>query len=199
MEIILGSLRGPEWSLKMMEKMRKEKTGVSFRNPIDLSTVRGQYLLWPIAMISLTATSVIQRQMFLLHGNPEKGQRPDPKMTPARAYDQARKEFYEMRLQQDIERRVAREEAMATGAYFGKSTLQIGMELEDKIFEEWKAWASAEVIQQEQRRAAMYTGVDNETAALSEGEQEMEAALGEVDSTVPAQGQEARGSAAFVP
>lgn len=183
----------------MTEKMRKEKTGVSFRNPIDLSTVRGQYLLWPITMISLTATSVIQRQMFLLHGNPEKGQRPDPKMTPARAYDQARKEFYEMRLQQDIERRVAKEEAMATGAYFGKSTLQIGMELEDKIFEEWKAWASAKVIQQEQRRAAMYTGVDNETAALPEGEQEMEAALGEVDSTVPAQGQEARGGAAFVP
>lgn len=120
-------------------------------------------------------------------------------MTPARAYDQARKEFYEVRLQQDIERRVAKEEAMATGAYFGKSTLQIGMELEDKIFEEWKAWASAEVIQQEQRRAAMYTGVDNEAAALPGGDQEVEAALGEVDATIPAQGQEARGGAAFVP
>ncbi|KAI4221175.1 MAG: hypothetical protein L6R36_007091 [Xanthoria steineri] len=143
--------------------------------------------------------SVIQRQMFLLHGNPEKGQRPDPKMTSARAYDQARKEFYEIRLQQDIERRVAKEEAMATGAYFGKTTLQVGMELEDKIFEEWKAWASAEVIQQEQRRAAMYTGIDNKTAALPEGEQEMEAALGEVDSTIPTRGQEARGGAVFVP
>ncbi len=120
-------------------------------------------------------------------------------MTPARAYDQARKEFYEIRLQQDIERRVAREEAMATGAYFGKTTLQVGMELEDKIFEEWKAWASAEVIQQEQRRAAMYTGIDSETAALPEGEQEMEATLGEVDSTIPTRGQEARGGAVFVP
>ncbi|KAL8802911.1 MAG: hypothetical protein Q9223_006444 [Gallowayella weberi] len=143
--------------------------------------------------------SVIQRQIFLLHGDPGKGHTPDPNMTPGKAYDQARKEFYEMRLQQDIERRVAREEAMATGAYFGKTTLQIGMELEDKIFEEWKAWASAEVTRQEQRRAAMYTGVDNETAALPEGEQEAESAPGEVDSTIPAQGQEALGGAAIRP
>ncbi|KAL8733370.1 MAG: hypothetical protein Q9166_002194 [cf. Caloplaca sp. 2 TL-2023] len=143
--------------------------------------------------------SVIQRQSFLLHGRPEKGQRPDPNMTPARAYDQARKEFYAMRLQQDIERRIAKEEAMATGAYFGKTTLQIGMELEDKIFEEWKAWASAEVIRQEQRRAAMYTGIDNESAALPEGDQELEAAAGEIDATIPAQGQEALGGAAIRP
>ncbi|KAL8657394.1 MAG: hypothetical protein Q9226_001954 [Calogaya cf. arnoldii] len=143
--------------------------------------------------------SVVQRQVFLLHGNPDKGQIPDPKMSPAKAYDQARKEFYERRLQQDIERRVAKEEAMATGAYFGKTTLQIGMELEDKTFEAWKAWASAQVIEQEQRRAAMYTGLDNETAALPEGEPEMEAALEEIESTIPAQGQEAKGGAVFVP
>ncbi|KAL8634826.1 MAG: hypothetical protein Q9228_007616, partial [Teloschistes exilis] len=59
-------------------------------------------------------------------------------MTPARAYDQARKEFYERRLHQDVERRIAKEEAVATGAYFGKTILQVGMELEDKVFEDWK-------------------------------------------------------------
>ncbi|KAL8945917.1 MAG: hypothetical protein Q9222_007612, partial [Ikaeria aurantiellina] len=78
--------------------------------------------------------SVIQRQLHLL-------QHSQPPMTSAKAYDIARKEFYDLRLQQDIERRVAKEEAMATGAYFGKSVLQVGMELEDKVFEEWKAWA----------------------------------------------------------
>lgn len=137
--------------------------------------------------------------MFLLHGNPQKGQMPDPQMTPAKAYDQARKEFYETRLQQDIERRVAKEEAMATGAYFGKSVLQIGMALEDKIFEEWKAWATEEVIKQEQKRAAMYTGVEDATAALPEGEVEVEAAMQELDASIPAQGQEALGGAAFRP
>ncbi|KAL9002984.1 MAG: hypothetical protein Q9188_004118 [Gyalolechia gomerana] len=144
--------------------------------------------------------SVVQRQMFLLHGNPETGQMPDPNMTPARAYDQARKEFYETRLQQDIERRVAKEEAMATGAYFGKTTLQIGMELEDKIFEEWKAWASREAVQMEQRQAAMYTGVDNETAALPDSsDPELEAAIGALDASIPAQGREALGGAAVRP
>ncbi|KAI4172217.1 MAG: hypothetical protein LQ343_003652 [Gyalolechia ehrenbergii] len=144
--------------------------------------------------------SVVQRQMFLLHGNPETGLMPDPSMTPARAYDQARKEFYETRLQQDIERRVAKEEAMATGAYFGKTTLQIGMELEDKIFEEWKAWASREAVQMEQRQAAMYTGVDNETAALPDSsDPELEAALGALDTSIPAQGREALGGAAVRP
>lgn len=125
---------------------------------------------------------------------------PDPNMTPARAYDQARKEFYDLRLQQDIERRVAKEEAMATGAYFGKTTLQIGMELEDKIFEEWKAWATKEAIQTEQRSAAMYTGLDNESAALpSSSDRELEAAIGELDASIPAQGQEALGGAAVRP
>lgn len=133
--------------------------------------------------------------MFLLYGNPEAGQMPDPNMTPAKAYDQARKEFYEVRLQQDVERRVAKEEALATGAYFGKTTLQVGMELEDKIFEEWKAWAANEVIQQDQRRAAMYTGVDSQTLA----EPELDAAAEELEAVIPAQGQEALGGAAFRP
>ncbi|KAL8687559.1 MAG: hypothetical protein Q9218_006303 [Villophora microphyllina] len=140
--------------------------------------------------------SVVQRQVFLLHGNPEKGQIPNPNMTPARAYDQARKEFYETRLHQDIERRIAKEEAMATGAYFGKTVLQVGMQLEDKVFEEWKTWATAEVIKQEQKRAAMYTGVDNESAALSEKGSETEAVLSELKASIPAQGQEAFGGAA---
>lgn len=120
---------------------------------------------------------------------------PDPNMTPAKAYDQARKEFYEVRLQEDIERRVAKEEALATGAYFGKTTLQIGMELEDKMFEEWKAWASNEVLQQDQSRAAMYTGVDSEAAALPESNPELEAAVGELEAIIPARGQEALGGA----
>ncbi|KAL8900028.1 MAG: hypothetical protein Q9207_005892 [Kuettlingeria erythrocarpa] len=128
--------------------------------------------------------SVIQRQMFLLHGNPEAGHMPDPDMTHAKAYDQARKEFYEVRLQQDVERRVAKEEALATGAYFGKTTQQIGMELEDNIFEEWKAWAANEIIQQDQRRAAMYTGVDSEPLT----EPEPDEAAEESEAVIPEQG-----------
>lgn len=100
---------------------------------------------------------------------------PDPNMTPARAYDQARKEFYERRLHQDVERRIAKEEAMATGAYFGKTVLQIGTELEDKAFEEWKVWASKETVKMEQKMAAMYTGVVTQSPATEEKDPEAEA------------------------
>ncbi len=84
-----------------------------------------------------------------------------PKMSKAQAYDQARHEFYAVRYAEDVERRVAKEEAQATGAYFGKSYLQVGMELEDKTWEEWKRWALAESSRQEQRRLASYSGLES--------------------------------------
>lgn len=96
--------------------------------------------------------SVIQRQLWLLQNIPH--------MTSSRAYDQARQEFYAIRHQEDVERRVAKEEALSTGAYFGKSVLEIGMELEDKIYEDWKAWATEEITVIEQQRNAAYTGFD---------------------------------------
>ncbi len=79
-------------------------------------------------------------------------------MTSAKAYDQARQEFYAIRHQEDVERRVAKEEALATGAYFGKSQLEIGMELEDKTFESWKEWAIKEIEVIQQQRTSLYTG-----------------------------------------
>ncbi len=139
----------------------------------------------------LNISSVIQRQMRLMHD--------EPSISPAQAYDQARKEFYELRLQEDVERRVAKEEAEATGAYFGKSMLEIGMELEDKVFEEWKEWAAGEVLLMEQKQAAMYTGLDNESMATSPDDLETAAAVEEVVDSIPAKGQESFGGAPFRP
>ena len=79
-------------------------------------------------------------------------------LSKARAYDQARQEFYDERLQEDVERQVAKEEALATGAVFGKSWLDIGMEQEDKHYENWRQWALEEIKTAEQMRAATYTG-----------------------------------------
>lgn len=99
-------------------------------------------------------------------------------MTKAQAYDQARKEFYDLRLREDVQRRVAQEEAVSTGAYFGRSVLDIGMELEDQVFERWKARSEKESELMKQRRAAMYTGEPD--SILDGGDGELEAAL-EVD------------------
>jgi len=75
-------------------------------------------------------------------------------MTKAAAYDIARREFYRLRLQEDIERRVAQEEARATGAYFGPDMHTVGMELENQEYERWKEWAIKEAQFQDQRAAA---------------------------------------------
>ena len=107
-------------------------------------------------------------------------------MRKAGAYDQARKEFYELRLHEDVRRRVAKEEALATGAYFHKSTLEVGMEIEDKQYEGWKEWAIKQVKELEQRQNAMYTGQDNESMDLSPEDPETEAGPEEMSDNLPA-------------
>ena len=87
---------------------------------------------------------------------------------------------------------------MSTGAYFGPSTLDIGMELENKEYERWKEWAGKEVEMMEQRTAAMYTGagvVEDEEAAVDVDPAEYEAAIEEVSDQIPAKGQSALGGA----
>jgi len=72
--------------------------------------------------------SVVQRQYWLMT-HADKSQ--------SEAYDIARKEFYDYRMQEDIERRVAAEEARAVGATFHKSYVELGVELEQQYIERW--------------------------------------------------------------
>jgi small subunit ribosomal protein S23 len=99
---------------------------------------------------ALSGESVVQRQIWLLEN--------DPHMTKTDAYDQARAEFYALRHQEQVEQRVAREEALAVGAYFGLSQNEIGMKIEDSVFENWKKWATAEAITLQQSRGDTYAG-----------------------------------------
>ncbi len=80
-------------------------------------------------------------------------------MSDIKAYDTARKEFYALRHEEEVERRVAREEALWVGAYFGKGALEVGMELEDKTYESWKAWATKEAEAIDRQRDSAYTGI----------------------------------------
>ena len=116
----------------------------------------------------LKADSVIQRQLWLLRNH--------PRLTRAQVYDKARKEFYELRLQEEVRRQVAKEEAMATGAYFGKSLLEIGMEFEDKEFWRWKEWTGRQIVRMEQRQAA---GPMSISPSNTEPELEQDAVLAE--------------------
>ncbi|KAJ5812194.1 hypothetical protein N7474_008495 [Penicillium riverlandense] len=119
----------------------------------------------------LDGESVVQRQLYLLNTVPN--------MTKSEAYDQARQEFYRLRLKEDIERRVAAEEAEATGAIFGPRHLDMGMEGENQQFERWKKWAQREAQIIEQRKAALSGApeiMEEQAVSLEEPEEEAPAA-----------------------
>jgi small subunit ribosomal protein S23 len=90
-----------------------------------------------------------------------------------RAYDEARREFYKHRHLEDIRRRVAKEEALHVGAYFGKGPLEIGMELEDKSFENWKRWAAQQIEDEQQMRAQLFSGPQTGEEASPEALEEV--------------------------
>lgn len=91
--------------------------------------------------------SVVQRQLWLLNNVPD--------MTKSNAYDIARREFYKLRLREDIQRRIAAEEAMAYGAEFGPSYQEISMKLENVQYDRWVEWAREQALAQGQRTAAL--------------------------------------------
>lgn len=93
-----------------------------------------------------TGEDVVQRQLHLLQTVPD--------ITVSQAYDKARKEFYDIRRQEDIRRRIAAEEAEAMGAYFGPSILQWSMQIENKQYDDWEEWSRKTVVEQMQRNAA---------------------------------------------
>ncbi|SPO03332.1 related to RSM25 - mitochondrial ribosomal protein, small subunit [Cephalotrichum gorgonifer] len=84
--------------------------------------------------IALSGECVVQRQLWLMGSGTPKDE----------AYDTARREFYALRQEEEVERRIAKEEAQFVGAYFGKSRLEIGHQLESVQFENWKQWAGVE-------------------------------------------------------
>lgn len=71
-------------------------------------------------------------------------------MSRNKAYDVVRREFYRLRQEEEIEKRLALEEAKYVGAYFGKSRLDVGMLLEDHEYENWKVWAGKQTEKREQ-------------------------------------------------
>lgn len=96
--------------------------------------------------IPLSGESVIQRQLYLLQTVPN--------IEDDVAYDIARKEFYDLRRQQEVRMRIAAEEAESTGAVFGKNPLQWGIQVENKHHDDWERWAREQVVLQQQKNAA---------------------------------------------
>ncbi|KAL9108633.1 MAG: hypothetical protein Q9227_006579 [Pyrenula ochraceoflavens] len=86
----------------------------------------------------LNGESVVHRTLYLLENEPD--------ITLAHAYTKARREFYAIRHQEDVTRRIAVEEATHTGAVYPDYADPIvsGMRREDAAFAEWRSWAIRE-------------------------------------------------------
>ncbi|PVH95512.1 37S ribosomal protein S25, mitochondrial [Periconia macrospinosa] len=121
--------------------------------------------------------SVVQRQMYLIKHE---------RLPKAAAYDKARREFYAYRHRQDLLRRIAREEALYVGAYFGAGPLEVGMQLEDKAFEGWKSWAEKRIEDEEAMRSQLMSAPQppSDTEAVRLAEEESVSEVEEVEEGV---------------
>ncbi|KAK3344860.1 mitochondrial ribosomal protein [Neurospora tetraspora] len=135
---------------------------------IELDGKDARFLDWSKGLrqrgMPLSGESVVQRQLWLME---RQG------MTKQEAYDKARHEFYKLRQLEQMERRIAAEEARMVGGYFGKDLLAVGMELENRTYESWKKWATTEIARQESARASMYTNVVDNSALEGAEEDEL--------------------------
>lgn len=116
-----------------------ETTGNQHKNSDFSKTVSQPHL-------PLSGENVIQRQLHLLENVPD--------MTVESAYDIARREFYQLRRREAVQKRIAKEEAEHMGAEPEEGVLQWGMRVENKWYNDWQDWSEAQVSEQMQRSAA---------------------------------------------
>ncbi|KAH3667908.1 hypothetical protein WICMUC_005186 [Wickerhamomyces mucosus] len=79
----------------------------------------------------LDGESVIQRTLYLLKAT-------EPKLTLKEAYDQSRYEFYRLRIEQEIEEQISKEENIMFGASFEETPIEHGINKEQKVINKWK-------------------------------------------------------------
>lgn len=98
---------------------------------------------------ALDGESVVQRTMYLLKNK----EHSDIK----NAYDQARMEFYRLRIQEDVQNQVALEEAEMFGASFGPTAIEYGVQKEQETINKWKDYAIKQMNINEAKRAKQNT------------------------------------------
>ncbi|CCH59422.1 hypothetical protein TBLA_0B05960 [Henningerozyma blattae CBS 6284] len=93
----------------------------------------------------LDGESVVQRTLFLLKTKEHR------KLIDA--YNQARFEFYRLRMAEEIQEQVAQEESEMFGAVFGSTTIEFGIEKEQEMIDSWKVEAIKETEINEAKRS----------------------------------------------
>ncbi|EMF08258.1 uncharacterized protein SEPMUDRAFT_14511, partial [Sphaerulina musiva SO2202] len=139
-----------DWSVPLDYSLRRPKTDT--RDEFGRDHVEWEEVMEVQGNRPINGEAVIQRWQWLLQHTA---------MSNAAAYDMARKELYRFRHQKEVEARVAREESLAVGAYFGLGPLEVGEQLEDKAYENWKEWAVKETLAMRALGDSSYTGTED--------------------------------------
>lgn len=79
---------------------------------------------------SLDGESVVQRTLYLLKSKAQNNL--------IKAYDQARFEFYRLRIEQEVLEQVSQEEAEMFGSVFGTTAIEFGIQKEQSVIDTWK-------------------------------------------------------------
>ncbi|ABN68219.2 mitochondrial ribosome small subunit component [Scheffersomyces stipitis CBS 6054] len=86
----------------------------------------------------LDGESVVQRTLWLLADSKKNG----PKLSLFEAYDKARFEFYRLRMREEMNSSVSREESVMYGAVFPTTHLEWGVQKEQEYIDVWAKVAS---------------------------------------------------------
>ncbi|GMM38228.1 mitochondrial 37S ribosomal protein [Saccharomycopsis crataegensis] len=116
----------------------------------------------------LDGESVVQRTLYILKDN-KKQVKQNPsieKISLEKAYNQARFEYYQIKMAREAEVQVAQEEATFSGAVFKPSSIEVGFEKESQVLSKWKEDALAETKRIEALRSGNSAGPE---AGESEG------------------------------
>ncbi|ODQ67285.1 mitochondrial ribosomal protein [Nadsonia fulvescens var. elongata DSM 6958] len=89
----------------------------------------------------LDGESVVQRARYLYEQAEAKGIVENKNDQLLKAYDQARFEFYRLRIHDEIENRIAREESEMFGAVYGQTPIEYGLGAEQEALESWRSAA----------------------------------------------------------
>lgn len=139
-----------DWSVPLDYSLRQPKTDT--RDEFGRDYVEWKEVMEVQGNRPINGEAVIQRWQWLLQHTA---------MSNAAAYDMARKELYRFRHQKEVEARVAREESLAVGAYFGLGPVEVGEQLEEKAYEKWKEWAIKETLALRALGDSSYTGTED--------------------------------------
>ncbi|KAK1094271.1 mitochondrial ribosomal small subunit component [Friedmanniomyces endolithicus] len=136
-----------DWSIPLDHALNRPKSGAmseeGVRLDLEWDGIQAQQAGRPI-----NGEAVVQRTNSLLNSG----------IPSSHASAIALAEFARHQHYTETSLRVAREEALATGAFFGPGPLEIGMMLEDRQYDGWRQWAEKEIVALKQLQGSAYTG-----------------------------------------